>query len=210
MYLVWVSRFHLMCSSLHFLDIYIHIFTLTWSVFTFGKFQPLFLHSSGPLSLSSGDVRVVRVCARLMVPWVLQTLITFLQSFLSAPQSRSSSLSCFRFFVFFLPAQICLWIYWIFHLLLSFSVLEFLSGFFSGFLSLYWYYFTLFSFSTSSFSSLSTFRTVDLVWCVCHLDFSQTVSVICVFLWMGRISCSSCPLCLLLLLNSRHLNLIMW
>lgn len=101
-------------------------------------------------------------------------------------------------------------LYWIFHLLLSFSVLEFLSGFFSGFLSLYWYYFTLFSFSTSSFSSLSTFRTVDLVWCVCHLDFSQTVSVICVFLWTGRISCSSCPLCLLLLLNSRHLNLIMW
>ena len=35
-------------------------------------------------------------------------LITFLQSCLSAPQSRSSSLSCFRFFVFFLPAQICL------------------------------------------------------------------------------------------------------
>ena len=103
----WVS---FTWNSLNFLDIYIHIFTLTWSVFTFGKFQPLFLHSSGPLSLSSGDVHVVRVCARLMVPWVLQTLITFLQSFLSAPQSRSSSLSCFRFFVFFLPAQICLWI----------------------------------------------------------------------------------------------------
>ena len=73
MCLVWVSRVHLMWSSLHFLDIYIHIFTLTLSVFTFGKFQPLFLHSSGPLSLSSGDVRAVRVYVRLMVPWVLQT-----------------------------------------------------------------------------------------------------------------------------------------
>lgn len=60
--LVWVSWVQLMWSSLHFLDIYIHIFTLTLSVFAFGKFQPLFLHSSGPLSLSSGDVRAVRVC----------------------------------------------------------------------------------------------------------------------------------------------------
>ena len=81
-------------------------------------------------------------------------------------------------------------LYWIFHLLLSFSVLEFLFGFFSGFLSLYWCFFTLFSFSTSSFSSLSTFRTVVFVWCICHLDFSQRqFLLICVFLWMGHISC---------------------
>lgn len=93
--LMWSS-----CTSF-----WIFIFTylrLHCLVFTFGKFQPLFLHSSGPLSLSSGT-RAVRVCVR--ARWWSHgsfRLITFLQSCLSAPSVSIIFIVLFQVLVFFL------------------------------------------------------------------------------------------------------------